>query len=460
MKDILQRALEVSTADYCEIRVEESVSTSILFSGPTLDSISNNISYGGNVRALVGGGWGFVTFNSLGNLAEQVKKAERQAKAIAAFRTGRVRLAAVPVVEDEVLVNYLKNPNTIILADKVALLETYNQQVLTYDKCIATSRARYFDKHTHLHFANSEGTYVYQEKMDIGGGITALASDEAGERTQDSVSFGSSTDYGVAEGLEEKVGKACENAIQLLTAPRVKGGEYTVIADPEFAGLFVHEAFGHLSEADDLYDNDDLKELMRLDTQYGSDQLTIYDSGLAVGHRGFLKYDDEGVATERTDLIRNGKLVGRLHSRLSAGEMSEAPTGSARAMDYRFPPICRMRTTCIEQGTVSFSDMIKDVSLGLYAVGGYGGETNGELFTFVPSKTYMIRGGQVAELVKDVSISGNVFTTLKDIDAIGDDFVILDDAGGCGKGSQSPLPTSAGSPHIRMRHVVVGGEGQ
>ncbi|MBN1661810.1 MAG: hypothetical protein JXA93_25675, partial [Anaerolineae bacterium] len=69
---------------------------------------------------------------------------------------------------------------------------------------------------------------------------------------------------------------------------------------------------------------------------------------------------------------------------------------------------------------------------------------------------YMIRDGQIAEMVKDVILAGNLFTTLHNIDAIGDDFQWLDVAGKCGKG-QGGLFTAEGAPHIRIQDVVIGG---
>ena len=196
---------------------------------------------------------------------------------------------------------------------------------------------------------------------------------------------------------------------------------------------------------------------MTLGKRFGRDILNIYDTGLDHGNRGALAYDDEGVAAQRTDLVKDGILVGRLHSRQSAAKMGENPTGSARALDYRYAPMVRMRTTCIAKGETPFAEMLKDIELGVYAVGGYGGETNGEMFTFTASYGFMIRQGQIAELVKDVTLTGNVFTTLANIDMIGDDFTFDNNAGGCGKGYQSPLPTSEGSPHIRVQKVVIGG---
>ena len=118
-----------------------------------------------------------------------------------------------------------------------------------------------------------------------------------------------------------------------------------------------------------------------------------------------------------------------------------------------------MRNTCIEAGESSFEDMIKDIKLGVYAKKSYGGQTSGEMFTFSAGEAYMIRDGKVAELVKNCSLSGNVFHTLKNIDALGNDFKIHDSGGGCGKDGQMPLPVSHGSPHVRIKNVVIGGRG-
>lgn len=99
--------------------------------------------------------------------------------------------------------------------------------------------------------------------------------------------------------------------------------------------------------------------------------------------------------------------------------------------------------------------MIQDIQEGVYAVRMIGGQTNGEMFTFAAAEGYMIRDGKIAEPVSDVTLSGNVFQTLKDIEAIGNDTLYTN--GGCGKGGQGGLPVSVGGPHLRIKNVVVGG---
>ncbi len=79
------------------------------------------------------------------------------------------------------------------------------------------------------------------------------------------------------------------------------------------------------------------------------------------------------------------------------------------------------------------------------------------MFTFSAGEAYMIRNGKVAELVRPVKLTGNLFTTLMNIDALGND-MDFNQGGGCGKAGQMPLPVSNGSPHIRIRDVRGGGE--
>ncbi|NLY53218.1 MAG: TldD/PmbA family protein [Firmicutes bacterium] len=458
MQELLSKALKRAEGlvDYCEIRFEDSQLLSIRFQGKGLDRINHDTQYGGNVRALCRGGWGFASFNNLADLDDSLQAACEQARFAGEAKQGTSQLAPVPIVNDTVIPVYTLDPRAVSLDEKVRILTHYSDLILGYDPAITSVSIIYNEKTTTLYFANSEGSYIKQEKLDIGANLGGLA--RRGDVTvSHGIGRGSSIGMDCILGLDADLQEACNILVQLLDAPQVQAGVYTTICDPAMAGLFVHEAFGHLSEADDIFRNPDIIKTMTLGRRLGRDILTIYDTGEYATGRGHLVYDDEGVASERTYLIKDGILVGRLHSRESAAAMGEKPTGSARAINYQHPPICRMRSTCIAPGTSTFADMIKDIELGVYAVGAHGGETNGEMFTFTAAYGYMIRNGQLAELVRDVQLMGNVFTTLANIDMVGNDAQADDSAGGCGKGEQSPLPTGSVSPHIRIQNVIIGG---
>jgi TldD protein len=448
----LSGTLDRYSADYMEVRLEESRSGNITYRGRTLESVNKGISSGGNVRALVRGGWGFVSFNSFEDLPKRIAAAIEQARLVGGEK---IDLGEIAPVVDRVPAETGKDPLTMSLDDKKQVLDGYNRIIWKTPR-IQTSTIGYGDGGKKVIFLNSAGSYIVQERKDVTLRLTAVASD-GNEVQQVGLSLGSKGDFAAIEGIDSKVEEMAQRAVEMLSAPQVKGGEYTVVLDPVLAGVFVHEAFGHLSEADFIYENDQMWQIMTLGKEFGGTGLNIVDSASVPGLRGSFRYDDEGTPATRTYLIKEGRLVGRLHSRETAARMKEKPGGNARAINYRYPPIVRMTNTFIEPGTATFEDIIRDIKEGVYAKNWYGGTTSMEMFTFSAGEAYMIRNGKVAELLRPVVLTGNVFSTLMNIDAIGND-LDMNQGGGCGKGGQSPLPVSNGSPHIRIRHCLIGGK--
>ena len=451
VRDLIADALKGQDADYVEIHFEESQATSIVYRGERLEEISRARNSGGNIRALVQGSWGFVSFNRLDGLRDKVALAVEEARL--ASREPLKLFPTEPVV-DTVVPQLKQDATTIPLATKKELLDEYNDIILSSPK-IQSSRINYRDGRKQRTFANSEGSYIEQAKTDLNLRLTAVARED-NEVQQAGLSLGSNGEFSAAEGLHEQAREIARRAAALLSAPQVKGGEYTVILDPVLAGVFAHEAFGHLSESDFVYQNENLQQVMVLGKRFGGKHLNIVDDPTIPNLRGSYRYDDEGTPARKAYLIREGVLEGRLHSRETAAKMGETATGNARAINYHFPPIVRMSNTFIEPGSISFEQMLGDIEEGVYVKDWYGGMTSLEMFTFSAGEAYMIRRGKIAELLRPVVLTGNVFTTLENIDAIGDDLE-MNQGGGCGKGGQYPLPVSDGSPHIRIRHCVIGG---
>ncbi len=453
MRERIEAALKGVDAQYVEVRVEESSSSTIRYRGRDLEEIGRGSGLGGNVRALAGGGWGFASFNDLSDLDAKVRLAVAHARAVGGER---VELSEVPPVVDTVPPVLGKDPRAVSLADKKAVLDQY-VDIMMSTPGVQSSSVGYTDGRRHVVFANSEGSYVDQERVDVNLRISATARDGT-EVQQSGISLGSLGDFAFVEGLGDRAHEVAEKAVALLKAPQVKGGEYTVVLDPILAGVFIHEAFGHLSEADQIYTEPRLQEVMKPGRRFGGAHLNVKD-GATIPRptlRGSYIYDDEGVKGGETDLIREGVLVGRLHSRETAAKLGERPTGNARAINYRFAPIVRMTNTFIVPGESTVDDLFAGIEDGLYVKNWYGGMTSMEMFTFSAGEAYRIRNGKVEELCRPVMLSGNVFTTLENIDGIADDLA-MNEGGGCGKAGQSPLPVSNGSPHIRIQHCLIGG---
>lgn len=453
MQDQLQTAIAPYTksVDYLEVRLEQSESTNISFQGPQLNAVDRSFGLAGGIRACHNGGWSFVTFNDLSELQDRIEQAISQAKLIGKETT---QLASVEPVVANVKVDLGTDPRGISLDRKREIVEAYNQMLLEFDPRIQTTMTGYRDRFGTTYFVNTRGTAIAQERLDVTGRFGVIARSNGTVR-QGFDSVHSRSDFDIMLSQDDLVRGAAERAVRQLDANPVKGGQYTVVLDPYLAGVFIHEAFGHLSEADFVYENPKMQEVLTLGRQIAIPDLTVVDDATIPGLPGSMVYDDEGVPTQRKYLIKDGILTQRMHSLETAGKMHEAPTGNARALTASYPPLVRMTNTAIEPGKHTFEQMLDGIDEGVYAVRMLGGQTNGEMFTFAAAEGFAIRNGKLAEPVSDVTLSGNVFQTLRDIDAIASDSVYRN--GGCGKGGQSGLPVSVGGPHVRIRNVVVGG---
>jgi TldD protein len=456
LRDRLSDALRRSPAQYTEIRVERTWASQVSFRGPRLETATASEDQGGFVRVLNPGcGWGIAAFTSLEQLPAMVVRAHELSRAVRVDEP--IALAPVAPTEANIVPDLDGDVRGVSLAEKKRLIEGYNGLMLAVPGGIVDTQAVYRDEVTEYWYVNSDGTALHELRPEITLSGTATARrDGTIEKGLESV--GLRRGWNAAAGHEQGFRDVAERAVQLLDAPSVAGGTYPVVLDPELAGVFIHEAFGHLSEADFVYENPQARQMMTLGRRFGRPVLTVGDNGAAPGLRGTLPFDDEGTPTQDTVLIKEGVLVGRLHSRETAARMGERPTGNARAISFRHQPIVRMTNTYIANGTGTFDDLIGDIKLGVYACGAFGGQTMLENFSFTAAYGRMIRDGRPAELVKDVVLAGNLFQTLDRIERIAGDFRWNQMGGGCGKGGQFPLPVTEGAPHVRIEEALVGGD--
>lgn len=454
MRDIILDALK-GTEGYVEVRVEKREGSRIRLRGRAIDELASSIDLGGFIRALVpNGGWGIVTFNKLEELKKRIKEAIELSKSIVPEEP--IKLAEIEPVEAFIKENMTDDFRGYSLGYKKELIENYNDILLSHSAFIIDTSTVYEDGFTKIYYANTEGTYIEKERADCLVVMMAIAR-KNGNIQQAWETRGSRVSIGDLRGLDGLARNVAQRAVDLLDASPVKAGRYTVVLDPYLAGVFIHEAFGHLSEADHIFENPRAMEMMKLGKKFGPDELNVGDDGSISGLRGSIYYDDEGTPCRRNYLIKDGILVGRLHSRETAYKMKEKPTGNARAQNYSFAPIVRMTNTFIENGSTPVEDLFLGIDQGIYACHAYGGMTEFENFSFSAGYAYMIRNGRVAELVRDVVLQGNLFETLLNIEAIGNDFIWLPMGGNCGKHGQT-APVGMGSPHIRIRNVLIGGK--
>lgn len=263
------------------------------------------------------------------------------------------------------------------------------------------------------------------------------------------------TKFSELSNLDKEILEYFDEAQKFLTAETVTPGKYKVVLSPEITGVFTHESFGHKSEADFMMGDPEAIKEWKLGSVIGSSCLSIVDHGAHENTSGYCPIDDEGTPAHKNYLIKEGVLMGRLHSTHTANILEEKATGNARAMNFEYEPIVRMTSTYIEGGKTPFNELLKKAEGGLYFYNfkhGSGGST----FTIAPIRAYRIKDGKLAEPVRVSVMSGSVFETLKKIEACGDDFQLKSSAfGGCGKMDQMPLPVADGGPSILINEMQI-----
>jgi TldD protein len=459
LEDILAKingvAVQKFGAEYAETRVQKLYKTMLTLKEGRVEAAKQGIENGVALRVLVNGVWGFASVGSLNaeTLMSAVSDACKMAKTASLRLKTPIKLAETKIVEDRVRVKPKKNPVKIPMEDKIKTALSVNKATLGYDKRIKSCTIDYLDLTGTNYFANSEGTRIEQDKLYVWSRITATAVSN-GVFTFSREEIGSTAGYEVfdAEPPEMIGEKVAKRAIEQLDAKPPKGGKSPVVLGPNVVGVFVHEAFGHLAEADLALSGGVLQN--NLGKKIGSDVVTFYDDGTIDGAFGSFKYDDEGVPTQKTLLIKDGVVTGLMHNRETAQKFNVAPTGNARAEDFRVEPIIRMRNTFMAPRDYSLEELVEDIRSGYYFKSFRGGQANLDgTFQVGIQEAYEIVNGEIGEPVRNASISGNTLETLFKVDAVGKDFELC--PGRCGKGQTAFI--CDGGPHIRVKEVLVGG---
>ncbi|MCK4352668.1 TldD/PmbA family protein [candidate division WOR-3 bacterium] len=453
MIETLKKGLSMCQEEYADIRHETDEIILINLKGKKLNTISDSTTSGFHLRILSGGGEGSNSFSDIKDMPQAIKESVAAAKIGGKYTTKPIAFKQAPPVKDKVTISPEEDPRKVPLEEKLSLLKHYNDLILKYNK-IQSTDLYYKEWVKHKYFVNSFGTELDQEQLIcyISGEI--IAGD--GTHTENvRVEAGGYDSFSKIRNREDVFERKAKLAIDLLKAPKVTPGTYRVLLNQSMVGVFIHEAFGHFSEADIIKDNPGILEKLKLDTKIGGSLLTVIDDATLYGHPGFWVYDDEGVKGRETILIKDGWLRGRMHSMETAQAMEGELTGNNIAVGWKYTPIVRMSNIYIKPGEKSFDELLSSIDKGLYICDAKGGQTMGDQFSFGAQYGYEIKDGKLGKLLRGINMSGNLFTTLKNIIAIGNDLK-FSESGGCGKGGQTNLQSGLGGPHTIIDDIVIG----
>jgi TldD protein len=452
--DVIQELIDESNADYTEARFHKREKNHVVLRKGELEDIKSELHSGVGIRVLNNGAWGFSSINSLelSDLRETLETALKMARAAAQEKKEKVTLCEVnPVVGD--FKALVKDPlQDHSLEEKIDLCMEMDRAVLSHEH-IKSSLIYYEELIDTKWIVTSDGAAVSisDSKPQVYVGAVAGSGSDLVSYID---TYGTTGGWEIFENRppESMVEKATSLAVRLLDAPYPKGGKAPVILDPGLVGLLSHEAVGHTMEADAVLSGAVTRD--RVGETVASELITMVDAG-NVQAGGWIPVDDEGLKCKDVYLIEKGVLKNFLHNRETAFIMDAEPTGNARAWEYDYEPIIRMRNTFIEKGDWDHEEIIEDTKAGYYLKGPRGGQADANAeFMFQVKEAYTIENGEIGDLLRSVIMTGNAFDVLKTVDAVGKTFAFDMGFGVCMKTQLASV--DGGGPHMRCE-LLVGG---
>ena len=470
----LARATEMGAA-YADFRFERDRQQGISVRDTSLQSMITSESLAYSVRVIHKGAWGFASSVTLSPeaAAATAAAAVEVASTLAALNREPVELAPEPVHRGTWVSSFEIDPFSVPDDDKVAFFLGVNEKVL------GSGKVDHVDFGASLvlenkYFAGSEGTETTQQRVRVHGELDATKIDpESGAfetmrsnglaRGRGWEHFASRYDYLAAAEeipvlLEEK-----------MAAPSVEPGRYDLVIHPSNLWLTIHESIGHATELDRAlgyeaaYAGTSFATLDKLHhLQYGAPFMHVTGDRTVEHGLATAAWDDEGVAGQEWDLIKDGVLTGyQLNRQMALKQGFGRSNGCAYAESGAAVPLQRMPNVSLQPGPedLDLDDLIGGVEDGIYIVGDKSWSIDMQRynFQFTGQQFWRIKGGRLAGQLKDVAYQATTTDFWNSMAALGGPSTyVLGGADNCGKGQPGQAaPVSHGAPVAVFRRVNV-----
>jgi TldD protein len=455
---IAERLLAVALSkggDYADLFFEYRAGGGLVFDEGILKSASRSVSMGVGVRVQKGDATGYAYVEQLD--WDAMRHAAETAGQIASGGGAKHPIPMNPVAIpkrydlDQVTLDVPGMEKRRILERAAAAAHAVDPRVVKVETSLA-------EEIREILIFTSDGKQARDTQPLVRFGIRVIA-EENGKRQEGSSGGGGRTTMGYFEGKspEWHAKMAADQAIRMLGAQEAPAGTMEVVLAPGDSGILLHEAVGHGLEADF-----NRKGTSNYSGQIGqmvaSELCTVIDDATILQSRGSINVDDEGNEPKSSVLIENGKLVGYMHDRHSAGFFKLPPSGNGRRESFASAPMPRMTNTLLMAGKHDPAEILKSVKRGVYAKRFGGGQvdiSNGD-FVFSLTESYLVEDGKITAPLKGVNLIGNGPDVLRKVTMLGNDVETSDGIWTCGKDGQS-VPVGVGCPTIKISAITVGG---
>jgi TldD protein len=475
----LSRA-EALGVEHADVRIGRTRSQSLRLRDGRLEGANDDEDLGVGVRVVLDGTWGFAATETLtaDAAARAADDAVELARVSRPVNTERVELAAEPVYADAVwLSDYDVDPFDVPEDDKVSRLVDWSRRLLDadgvdhVDAAVLAVREQKF-------YADVRGTTTTQQRVRIHAQLDAVTVDKESGRFETMRTLappvGRGWEYLVGDGSpgwdwDAELAELPELLAAKLRAVPVEAGRHDLVVDPSNLWLTIHESIGHATELDRAlgyeaaYAGTSFATPDKLDTlRYGSPVMNVTGDRIAGHGLSTVGYDDEGVAAQQWDLVRDGVLVGyQLDRRMARATGRERSNGCAYADSPSHIAIQRMPNVSLQpaDGGPSTGELISAVDHGLYVVGDKSWSIDMQRynFQFTGQRFFRIENGRLAGQVRDVAYQSNTLDFWRSLEAVGGpQTYVLGGAFNCGKGQPGQVAAvSHGCPTALFRGVNI-----
>ena len=430
------------------------------------------------VRVIVNGTWGFASHAELAPAvaAEAARRAVHVATTLAALNAERVELAPEPVYTDATWVSdYRIDPFGIPTADKIAVLKEYSGRLLNADGIDHVSAGLTAAKEQTC-YADTFGSSITQQRVRVLPSLEAVTVDAAAGTFDSMRTLAAPMGRGWEAVAGDEVWNWTDELAQLpallaekVKAPSVTAGLTDLVIDPTNLWLTIHESIGHATEYDRAigyeaaYAGTSFATPDKLGTmRYGSPVMNVTADRTVQHGLASIGYDDEGVAAQSWDLVRDGIFVGYQLDRVFAPRLGQPRSnGCSYADSAHHVPIQRMANVSLQPAPedIGTADLIGRVEDGIYIVGDKSWSIDMQRynFQFTGQRFFRIRDGRLDGQLRDVAYQATTTDFWNSLEAVGGPSTWwLGGAFNCGKAQPGQVaPVSHGCPSALFRGVNV-----
>ncbi len=462
-------------ASHVDVRIERTRTGYLQLRDAKLEGQQDSSTAGIGVRVILNGAWGFASSPeiSVTTAKDLAVKAIAMAKTSKPLSTEEISLVSEPIYANKTWVSsYEIDPFSLSDNEKSQRLADLSA------KLMASKSVNHVTAHTMFvkeqkYYADSYGTSTTQQRVRIQTQIEGISVGDHGFESMRTLAqpagYGWEWMRNDLYDWDREIAELPSLLAEKVVAPSVEAGRYDLLIDPSNLWLTIHESIGHATELDRAlgyeanYAGTSFATVDKLGTlKYGSPLMNITGDRLTEHGLSTVGFDDEGVAAQKWDIVKDGVLVGyQLDRRIAARAGRDRSNGCAFADSPAHVPIQRMPNVSLKANPdgADMAGLIASVEDGILIKGDKSWSIDMQRynFQFTGQQFHRIKNGKIVGQLKDVAYQATTTDFWGAMKTVGGPSTyVLGGAFNCGKAQPGQVAAvSHGAPAAVFHQINV-----